>query len=66
MNDASDVTAKTLAESADTETESVPENPTQDELASSLSDAKFPQASHMAEEIFGEEPDRGNDEKNSD
>ncbi|GLQ21168.1 hypothetical protein ACFFUB_06600 [Algimonas porphyrae] len=41
----------------------VPENPSPAELKASLEDADFPQASHMAKEIFGENPRLADEEE---
>jgi len=57
-----DTSAYKLAKQTDTV--AVPENPSHDELKDSLKKAKFSQASHMAEEIFGDDQ-RQNPKKNS-
>ncbi|MEM7729276.1 MAG: hypothetical protein AAF311_08375 [Pseudomonadota bacterium] len=49
-------TAHSLAADSTRDTVPVPANPTDAELKSSLEDAEFPRASHMAKEIFGESP----------
>ncbi len=49
-------TARSLAADGPSDTVPVPENPTKAELKRSLKDADFPRASHMAKEIFGENP----------
>ena len=52
----SDTTARSQAADRPDDTVPVPENPTREELKSSLEHADFPRASHMAKEIFGESP----------
>lgn len=49
-------TARQKAADGAKDTVPVPENPTRAELKDSLEAAEFPQAAHMAKEIFGEAP----------
>ena len=49
-------TARSQAADSPDDTVPVPENPTKAELKTTLEDAEFPRASHMAKEIFGESP----------
>ncbi|WP_298915994.1 hypothetical protein [uncultured Algimonas sp.] len=53
---ARDGASQDAASETPSETVPVPENPTRAELSASLEEAEFPRASHMAKEIFGENP----------
>ena len=63
MTDDNQTTARSQAADGPSDTVPVPENPTKAELKSSLEDAEFPRASHMAKEIFGENPKLADEEE---